>query len=70
MWIEAQTTMPELAEDMVVRNLVEALNRLDEDLDRVELWTAVLKCFQDRAPEYAPGGDYLLPTRTSASYDQ
>jgi hypothetical protein len=59
--------MPELAEDTIVRNLVEALNRLHEDLDRVELWTAVLRTFQDRAPDYTPGADHLLPTRTCAS---
>ena len=31
--------MPERAADMIVRNLIEALNRLHDDLDRVELWT-------------------------------
>jgi hypothetical protein len=54
--------MSERAEDMIVRNLIEALNRLHDDLDRVELWTAALSSFQHRAPEYRPGGDYVLPT--------
>ncbi len=53
--------MPEPAEDKIVRNLVEALNRLHDDLDRVELWTAALASFQYLAPEYEPGDHYLLP---------
>jgi hypothetical protein len=54
--------MPEPAEDMIVRNLVEALERLHEDLDRVELWTAALGYFQGPVPDYQPGERYLLPT--------
>jgi hypothetical protein len=54
--------MPEHTADLIVRNLVEALNRLHDDLDRVELWTAALSSFQQPAPDYRPGGDYLLPT--------
>jgi len=53
--------MSEHAEDMIVRNLIEALNRLHDDLDRVELWTAALGCFQQPAPGYQPGNHYLLP---------
>ncbi len=49
------------ASDTVVKNLVEALNRLQDDLDRVELWTAALISFQEPAPEYRPGPDHLLP---------
>ena len=54
--------MPEPAEDMIVRNLVEALERLHEDLDRVELWNAALGYFQGPVPDYQPGERYLLPT--------
>jgi hypothetical protein len=54
--------MPEQAEDMIVRNLVEALERLQQDLDRVELWTAALGGFQSPIPDYHPGDKYLLPT--------
>ena len=54
--------MPEPAEDKIVRNLVEALERLHEDLERVELWTAALGCFQTPVPDYQPGKHYLLPT--------
>jgi len=40
------------AEDLIVRNLIEALDRLRDDLDRVELWTAALGSFQRGVPEY------------------
>ena len=52
--------MPEPAEDMIVRNLIEALNRLHDDLHRVELWTAALGYFQRPAPEYRPDEPSLL----------
>jgi hypothetical protein len=58
---EDYITMPEQAEDMILLNLVEALNRLHDDLDRVELWTAALSSFHYPVPEYRPAGDYLLP---------
>ena len=53
------------AEDLIVRNLIGALNRLRDDLDRVELWTAALGSFQRGLPECRPGSDYLLPERKS-----
>lgn len=53
--------MSEPAEDVIVRNLIDALNRLHDDLDRVELWTVALGSFQTPAPEYQPGDHYLLP---------
>jgi len=52
--------MPEPAEDLIVRNLIEALERLREDLDRMELWTAALGSFQHPVPGYRPGDQYLL----------
>ncbi len=55
--------MPEPAEDMIVRNLIAALNRLHDDLDRIELWTAALSAFHRPAPEYQPDSDHLLPPR-------
>jgi hypothetical protein len=54
------TTVPEPAEDMIVRNLIEALGRLHEDLDRMELWTAALGCFAHPIPDYQPGEQHLL----------
>jgi hypothetical protein len=53
--------MSEQAEDVIIRNLVEAVNRLQDDLKRVELWSAALTCFQDPAPEYKPDNAHLLP---------
>jgi hypothetical protein len=55
--------MPEPAEDQIVRNLAKAIERLHEDLERVELWTEALNCFQRPVPEYQSGERYLLPGR-------
>lgn len=52
--------MPEPAEDLIVRNLIEALERLHEDLDRMELWAVALGSFQHPVPEYRPGDQHLL----------
>jgi len=51
----------EQAEDVIIRNLIEALEHLHEDLDRVELWTATLNCFQHSPPEYRPDEQNRLP---------
>jgi hypothetical protein len=52
--------MPEPAEDLVVRNLIEALERLHQDLDCMELWAAALGSFQHPIPDYKPGDRHLL----------
>ena len=62
--------MPEPAEDTIVHNLIEALERLRQDLDRVELWTAALGCFQRPVPEYEPNNRYLLSSKSSAKSDR
>jgi len=49
------------AEDAIVSHLMEAVEQLRTDLDRVELWAVALGCFQDPVPEYQPGEQYLLP---------
>jgi hypothetical protein len=41
-------------EEVVAPNLTEVLDNLDDDLDRIELWTAALNCFQRPAPKYQP----------------
>ena len=46
--------MREQREEVVVANPVEVLDDLDDGLDRVEIWTAALSCFQHPAPEYPP----------------
>src|ERR1700722_12546167 len=56
-------TMTEMAEEKIVRNLAQAMARLNEDLDKVELWTAALGYFQTPVPDYRPGDQYLLPVR-------
>lgn len=53
--------MPEMAEDMIVHNLIEALEHLREDLNRVELWVAALGQFQAPVPDYEPGNQHILP---------
>ena len=52
--------MQEPADEMIVHNLIEALERLRRELDRVELWTAALGCFQQPVPGYEPNNRYLL----------
>jgi hypothetical protein len=52
--------MPEPAADAIVRNLIEALERLRGDLDRMEHWAAALERFQRLVPEYRPGDQHLL----------
>ena len=65
----AENAMPEpaqeaaqgAAQEQIVRNLALAIERLQQDLDRVELWTAALDCFQRPVPDYRPAERYLLP---------
>lgn len=52
--------MPEPAADAIVRNLIEALERLRGDLDRMELWAAALDRFHHQIPDYRPGDQHLL----------
>jgi hypothetical protein len=52
--------MPEPAADAIVQNLIEALERLREDLDRMELWAAALDRFQRPIADYCPGEQHLL----------
>jgi hypothetical protein len=58
--------MSESAEEVVVHNLIDALERLREELDRVELWTTALGYFEDPVPDYQPGNEYLLPAAAIA----
>jgi hypothetical protein len=46
--------MREQPEEVVAPHLIEVLDNLDDDLDRIALWTAALSCFQHPAPEYQP----------------
>jgi hypothetical protein len=58
--------MAEQAEETIVHNLIEALERLRQDLDRVELWTAALGCFQQPVPPYEPNNRYLLSAKSAS----
>jgi hypothetical protein len=52
--------MLEPAADAIVRNLIESLERLRNDLDRMELLAAALDGFQRPIPDYHPGDQHLL----------
>jgi hypothetical protein len=52
--------MPEPAEERIIENFIESLERLREDLDKVELWAAALGYFRTPVPEYQPSDQYLL----------
>jgi hypothetical protein len=49
------------AEETIVQNLIDALEQLHENLDKVELWAAALGTFQKPVPEYQPSNQHLLP---------
>jgi hypothetical protein len=59
--------MSEPAEEVIVHHLIDALERLREDLDKVELWAAALGHFCDPVPDYQPGNDYILPAASASS---
>lgn len=52
--------MSEPAEDLIVHNLIDALERLRDDLNKVELWAAALGHFQHPVPDYQPDNAYML----------
>lgn len=54
--------MPAPAEDLIVRNLIESLERLREDLDRMELWVAALGSFTHPVPTYQTDPYLLNPS--------
>ena len=44
----------EPAGEKIVRNLQQAVERLHEDIARVELWAEALGCFAEPIPDYDP----------------
>jgi hypothetical protein len=58
--------MTEQADETIVHNLTEALERLRQDLDRLELWTGALGCFQRPVPPYEPNNRYLLSAKSAS----
>ena len=57
--------MSEPAEDMIVHNLIDALEHLRDDLNKVELWAAALGHFQEPVPDYQPDSAYTLSAASS-----
>jgi hypothetical protein len=46
----------------IARNLDEAIHRLNQDLERVEIWTAALSAFLEPVPGYESAHEeFLLP---------
>lgn len=57
----------EPAGEKIVRNLQQAVRRLQDDIDRVELWAGALDCFAKPIPDYDHGQTrFDLPSRTTA----
>jgi hypothetical protein len=58
----------EPAGEKIVRNLQQAVERLHDDLARVELWAGALGCFTKPIPDYGHGQTkFDLPTAKSKS---
>lgn len=58
--------MPE-AEETIVHNLIDALEQLRQDLDKVELWAVALGYFQSPPPAYEPRDQYILRASSRAT---
>jgi hypothetical protein len=60
----------EPAGDKIVRNLQEAVERLQDDIARVELWAGALGCFAKPIPDYGHGQtQFDLPATNEAHED-
>jgi hypothetical protein len=57
----------EPAKEKIVRNLQQAVERLHDDIARVELWTEALGCFAQPVPSYDPEQGNLNQFMLSAS---
>ena len=51
-----------MGRDKIERNLQEAVQRLQDDLARIEIWASALGCFSQPVPDYKPGDDFILPS--------
>jgi hypothetical protein len=61
----SERAMSEPAEDLIVHNLIDALDHLRDDLNKVELWAAALGHFQQPVPDYQPRSEYILPASSA-----
>jgi hypothetical protein len=50
----------------IARHLDDAIDRLNEDLERVEIWTAALSAFLEPVPGYDSSQRFVLPGADSA----
>ena len=58
----------EPAGEKIVRNLQQAIERLQDDIARVELWAGALGCFTKPIPDYGHGQTrFDLPVAERAS---
>jgi hypothetical protein len=58
----------EPAGEKIVRNLQQAVQRLQDDLARVELWAGALGCFSKPIPDYSHGQtQFDLPSANTKS---
>jgi hypothetical protein len=55
------------AQDLIARNLEEALARVRADIATVEIWITALSCFAQPVPPYEPDDRYLLPPALRAT---
>ena len=71
---EKRMSAIEPAGEKIVRNLQEAVERLHDDIARVELWAGALGCFAQPVPEYDPKNStlnkFLLPSQRAQPPDQ
>jgi hypothetical protein len=52
--------MSGLGQEAIAQHLCEAVERLQRDIEQVELWAAVLSCFAQPVPDYQPDDRYRL----------
>ena len=61
----------EAAGEKIVRNLQDAVERLQEDIARIELWAGALGCFTRPVPSYDPTQSnldkFMLPPRSATA---
>ena len=66
----SRNVMAEQGEGVVVSTQTEVLNNVDDDLDRIELWTAALGSFQHPPPAYQAstvrGHERMMLARSTA----
>ncbi|MFL4999012.1 MAG: hypothetical protein ACJ8FM_03000 [Xanthobacteraceae bacterium] len=61
--MQASSPLPE----NIVRKLESAIDRLNDDFERVEFWAAALNAFLQPVPGYeAPHGEFLLGHKESS----